>query len=91
MQRPHALSLATLPDDADTDGGPSHMEHTHSNAALPLLLLALADSPPGPSEEPSPPSSMAVCSGGEGSTAAGGEGAPTLLSSALAPPLSSMA
>ena len=60
MQRPHALSLATPPDDAD--GGPPHMERTHSGAAVQLTLLASADSPPGTSEEPPPPSSLDACS-----------------------------
>ena len=89
MQCPQALSLATPPDEAD--GGPPHMEHTRPDAAQTvLLLLASADSPPGPSEEPSPPISLAACSWladwqwGGGSTAAGAGGTPTLLSSALA-------
>ena len=96
MQRPHALSLATPSDEAD--GGPPHMEHTRSDTALPLALLASADSPRGPSEEPSPLALLAGYSWlpawqwGEGSTAAGADGgAPTLLSSALVLPLSSLA
>ena len=63
MQRPHALSLAPPSlHEAGADGGPLHMEHTRWDAALPLMLLASADSPAGPSEEPSPSSSLAACS-----------------------------